>query len=294
MEGIQSKGSSGERQGGLGLREVYQNRWDELGLSNDFIFGKVMRNPALCKELLQLILPELDIDHIEYPESQKTFQADTDSKGIRVDVYVKDDASRIYDIEMQVRDTGELPQRSRYYQSAIDVEQIDKGEVYSMLGDSYIIFICMTDIFRRGFHKYTFVNMCAEDKTLLLNDGTVKIFLNARGVFDDVSDELKAFLDYLTGKKSENAYIKALDNAVERVKQNREWRQEYMRVSVRDWDNRQLGREEGIGIGREAGKSDERRARILKMLSKGYSVEEIADLYEITTEEVEKIGMDNK
>ena len=152
----------------------------------------------------------------------------------------------------------------------------------------------MTDIFKRGFHKYTFVNMCAEDKTLLLNDGTVKIFLNARGVFDDVSDELKAFLDYLTGKKSENAYIKALDNAVERVKQNREWRQEYMRVSVRDWDNRQLGREEGIGIGREAGKSDERRARILKMLSKGYSVEEIADLYEITTEEVEKIGIDNK
>lgn len=215
-----------------------------------------------------------------------------------MDVYVKDDASRIYDIEMQVRDTGELPQRSRYYQSAIDVEQIDKGEVYSMLGDSYIIFICMTDIFKRGFHKYTFVNMCTEDKTLLLNDGTVKIFLNARGVLNDVSDELKAFLDYLAGKKSENAYIKALDNAVERVKQNREWRQEYMRVSVRDWDNRQLGREEGIGIGREegreAGKSDERRARILKMLSKGYSVEEIADLYEITTEEVEKIGMDNK
>lgn len=34
--------------------------------------------------------------------------------------------------------------------------------------------------------------------------------------------------------------------------------------------------------------------RILKMLSKGYSVEEIADLYEITTEEVEKIGTDNK
>lgn len=51
------------------MTEVYQNRWDELGLSNDFIFGKVMQNPVLCKELLQLILPELNIDHIEYPES---------------------------------------------------------------------------------------------------------------------------------------------------------------------------------------------------------------------------------
>ena len=120
------------------------------------------------------------------------------------------------------------------------------------------------------------------------------IFLNAHGVIDDVSDALKVFLDYLAGKKSDNAYIKALDKAVEKVKQNREWRQEYMRVSVRDWDNRQLGREECREEGREAGKTDERRARILKMLSKGYSVAEIADLYEITTEEVEKIGMDNK
>ena len=33
--------------------------WDELGISNDFLFGKIMRNPELCKELLQRILPEL-------------------------------------------------------------------------------------------------------------------------------------------------------------------------------------------------------------------------------------------
>lgn len=27
--------------------------WDELGISNDFLFGKIMRNPELCRELLQ-------------------------------------------------------------------------------------------------------------------------------------------------------------------------------------------------------------------------------------------------
>lgn len=35
-----------------------------------FLFGKVMQNPELCKELLQLIFPELEIDHIKYPELQ--------------------------------------------------------------------------------------------------------------------------------------------------------------------------------------------------------------------------------
>ena len=43
-------------------------KWEELELSNDFIFGKVMRNPKICKELLERILPDLMIDRIEYVE----------------------------------------------------------------------------------------------------------------------------------------------------------------------------------------------------------------------------------
>ena len=45
--------------------------WEELGISNDFLFGKIMQDPELCKELLQRILPDLAIDHVEYPELQK-------------------------------------------------------------------------------------------------------------------------------------------------------------------------------------------------------------------------------
>ncbi len=26
--------------------------WEDLGISNDFLFGKVMQNPRLCQELL--------------------------------------------------------------------------------------------------------------------------------------------------------------------------------------------------------------------------------------------------
>lgn len=42
-----------------------------MRISNDFLFGKVMQNLELCKELLQRILLDLQIDHIEYPELQK-------------------------------------------------------------------------------------------------------------------------------------------------------------------------------------------------------------------------------
>lgn len=101
---------------------------EELGISNDFLFGKVMRNPELCKELLQRILPDITIDHVEYPELQKGIKPDVDAKSVRLDVYVKDEKDTVYDIEMQTTDTKELPKRSRYYQSMIDLQLIDKGE----------------------------------------------------------------------------------------------------------------------------------------------------------------------
>ena len=69
--------------------ETRQTSWEELSISNDFLFGKVMQNPELCKELIQRILPELKIDHIEYPELQKSIKQDLDAKSVRLDVFSK-------------------------------------------------------------------------------------------------------------------------------------------------------------------------------------------------------------
>jgi hypothetical protein len=55
----------------MGNMETKQTTWEELSISNDFLFGKVMQDAELCKELLQRILPDLDIDYVEYPELQK-------------------------------------------------------------------------------------------------------------------------------------------------------------------------------------------------------------------------------
>ena len=41
--------------------------WENLNISNDFIFAKVMRNPELYKGMLERLL-DIQIDHIEYPE----------------------------------------------------------------------------------------------------------------------------------------------------------------------------------------------------------------------------------
>lgn len=234
-----------------------KDEWDKLGISNDFLFGKVMRNPVLCKELLRRVLPDLEIDHVEYPEIQKSIKPDIDARSVRLDVYVRDKKHRVYDIEMQTTDTKEIPKRSRYYQSMLDLQMIDKGQTYKHLNPSYVIFICLTDIFAEGRHIYTFKNTCVENPALSLNDDTTKIFMNANGRLDDVSKELKAFLDYVAGKKSNvvsDSFVLELDEAVKKAKKNRKWRHEYMTLLMRDQENLEKGMEKGIEKGIKKGK----------------------------------------
>lgn len=235
-------------------KEITVNKpWEELGISNDFLFGKIMQNPELCRELLQRILPDLEIDHIEYPELQKEIKPDADAKSIRLDVYVKDGKETVYDIEMQMAVTKELPRRSRYYQSMIDLQLIDKGQSYKLLKPSYVIFICPFDLFGKGRHLYTFENICREDNGVSLQDGAVKIFLNADGRLDDVSKELKAFLDYVAGKKPDDSYVRKLEAAVRKARKNRKWRHEYMTLLMRDQENIEKGIKEGIETGLKEG-----------------------------------------
>ena len=251
--------------------EAMQEKWEELSIANDFLFGKIMQNPDLCKELLQRILPDLDIDHIEYPELQKVIKPDMDARSVRLDVYVKDNKNTVYDIEMQVSDTKELPERSRYYQGMIDLQLIDKGQFYKELNKSFIIFICPFDVFGKGRHIYTFENICKEDNSISLGDGTAKIFLNANGTQDDVSRELKAFLDYVAGRKPEDSFVEKLEEAVKEAKKNREWRHEYMTLLMRDRENVEKGIEKG----------EEKLAKLIKLLSED---NRIADILKVTND----------
>lgn len=207
-----------------------KKEWKDLTIADNFIFGKVLENdPVVCKQLLETIL-DCKIDEISYPEREKAFETRHDSKGIRLDVFVKTpDGKKMYDIEIQTSNNDNLAKRMRYYQGLIDNDSLEKGNHYWQLGTSYIIFVCTFDYFKRGYHFYSFRERCDQDHDLLMGDETVKIFLNAKGKKNDVSKDLLDFLNYINGKKSENPLVVALDEEVQKVKRNKEWRNQFMR-----------------------------------------------------------------
>ena len=83
------------------------------------------------------------------------------------DVYVEDDQNTVFNLEMQTSDNRNLPKRMRYYQGVIDLNILQKGQDYTKLKKSYVIFICTFDPFGEGRHIYTFCNTCQENTALL-------------------------------------------------------------------------------------------------------------------------------
>ena len=209
------------------MEKNYLEKWEKIGLSNNYIFNCVMSdNPDLCKKLLEILL-DCKIDYIEKPVYENQFQTSIGSKGIRFDVYVKDD-NNVYDIEIQTTKHSNLPKRSRYYQSVMDISNLSPGDSYKELKKSYILFLCVFDPFGHNLPVYTFENICKEDSQIFLNDQAIKIFYNAKEYDKMKSKELKTFFEYLVKNDIKSDFTEHLDSKVQIAKMNKDYWRTYM------------------------------------------------------------------
>ena len=71
-------------------KEFKKKPFDELSITDNYMFQAVMRDPKLVKPLLEMIF-EKKIRNIEIIEQEKTIETGYDSRGIRMDVYVEMD-----------------------------------------------------------------------------------------------------------------------------------------------------------------------------------------------------------
>ena len=200
---------------------------------------------------------------------------------------MRDEKGTVFNIEMQATDSQEnLQKRTRYYQGLIDIDLIDKGAAYDELNPTYIIFICTFDPFGSNRNMYTFRNVCIEDSTLELNDEATKIFLNSKGDSGDVSPDIKAFLQYVEGVLTENTFVQEINSEVAHVKNNKEWRREFMTFEMELKRMEQKGIKQGI----EQGTVEKARCMALKMLQDNCPVEIIAKYTELSEDEIKRLA----
>ena len=264
--------------------------WEELTIQDNFLFQKVMQNKRICKHLIERIL-DIKIQEITFPDAEKSIDIRYDSKGIRLDVYVKDETGCVFDIEMQCTNgvDDELAKRTRYYQGMIDMEILEKGELYNKLNPTFIIFICTFDPFQEGLPMYTFRNRCVEKEGLELGDQTTKLFLNSKGRSETLDPDIAAFLRYVDGNAPHGEFAKELDQEVLRVKKHDETRREYMTLAMELRKFKEEGIAQGIEQGIEQGSEKKEQFIIMNMVGMHMPVDSIAQMVGQTPQYVQHV-----
>lgn len=74
-------------------------QWESLTITNDFVFGKVMLDEELCREVLEAILA-VPIERIEYVGREDDLDETPAGKSVRLDVHVRDGEGTVYNVEI--------------------------------------------------------------------------------------------------------------------------------------------------------------------------------------------------
>ena len=285
---------------------MYFKPFEELTFSDDFMFGKVMQDPEICTGVLERLL-HIKIDHIEYPELQKIISPYYTSRGIRLDVYVKD-SDRVFDIEMQSTPQDALEKRMRYYQSMLDIDDLIRGSNYDELKESYVIFICKTSPFKKdspdwNHPVYKFETMCRDYPDVIFNDSACKLIYNASAYKTEKDPELRALLNFVCKNNADDNFTRKITSLIDKIKQNEINKTEYMSMNIHEYDKFRAGKKEGIAEGMAEGikkgikqgtlagaqqKAEETAKKLIKM--KLGSIEQIAEAINLPVEQVEALA----
>lgn len=135
----------------------------DLNLLDRFLFAEAMEDPENMRDVLEIILGK-DVVLKHLPQAEKETRTSPAYRFAKLDVWTEDIDNVIYDTEVQGRNTKNLPKRSRYYESLIDVKLLKPGESdFNKMNDVYIILIAPFDLFGLKKYMYTFQMTCKED-----------------------------------------------------------------------------------------------------------------------------------
>lgn len=250
------------------LRKKYKAEIDEMCLMDDNFMSAVLQDKACCELVLRIILNRDDIEVLEC-ETQYTV-TNLHGRAVRLDVLAKDKNGEYLNIEVQRNDKDAVPQRARYNSSLIDANVVEKGSEFKDLPETYVIFITENDILGKGLPLYTINRIIAETGEIF-DDKSHIIYVNSQITDDTALGRLMS--DFKCKNPDEMNYDVLSD--ITKITKEREDEKGMCKI-IDDIVQREC-----------------KKARIdtaLRMIEKGkYSVEEIAEMSNLSVPEVEEL-----
>lgn len=102
---------------------------------------------------------------------------------------------------------------------------------------------------------YTFATICKENKELILRDKRLTYFVNIYGDRACMSEEIVNLLDYFKTGKPTDTYTGEIQDQVEMLREDDEWRENYMTIEMKMDEKYEQGKLDGISIGEKHGRT---------------------------------------
>jgi len=244
-------------------------------IDDDFMRCMFKDNIPLAQYVLRVITEKDDLE-ITKIETQRDIKRLVGARSVCLDAYGNDSQGRKYDLEIQRSDHGAGVYRARYHSSAMDIENLDAGQKFEELPETYTIFITENDYFCVGKPLYHIERVNLETKNLF-NDGEHIIYVN--GQYRDDSEIGKLMHDFFCSDPSDMKTELMRDTS------------RYYKENPKGVDSMCRAFEELRNESIITGKNERTIEVALKMLQLGkYTIEEIIEITGLTKDQVMELA----
>jgi len=239
-------------------------------MDDDFMRCLFKDNIPLVELVLRIITGKSDLIITEC-QTQRDMKRLAGARSICLDAYGTDSIGKKYDLEIQREDKGADPHRARFHSSVLDIENLDAGQDFDQLPDTYTIFITEKDFYGLGKPVYRIERMNL-DTGKPFADGEYILYVN--GEYRGGSDIGKLMHDFNCTDAADMNF-KLMADRTRYLKENPKGVSEMCKVIE---DMRREEREENM------------RTVALRMLADGtLALEKISEYVGLPLDEVKKL-----
>lgn len=284
---------------------------DRLPITDDYIFKRVFAfegNESALKDLLEAILnKDIKTVTIKNPE---IIPYEKDEKRGLLDIKAETDDGTILDIEMQMEDEKNTDERGTQYLGKMITEQLKKGDKYSKLKKSIVIFITNYNFLKRNsYHsvgkmkfeetlKEEYVEMGYEEEDQIASKyiefhyiELPKYKRKEPSKFTKLDQWMCIFTQNEEGiemAEKENKEIKRAIDTLDFISEDPKERERHNSIVMAEY-NRLTSEHNFFEAGVEEGIEKNKEKTAKAMLKKKIPIETIIEITELTREEIEKL-----
>ena len=250
----------------------YREIIKKFTLMSDTFMRNIFKHIECVEYVLQVIMGRKDL-HVVESVVQKDYK-NLQGRSAILDCVARDVENKRYDVEVQQKNEGASPRRSRYHSGLVDMNTLEAGHEFEELPDSYVIFITRGDVLGLGL-PVGHIGRKIEEADQDFEDGSHIIYVNA--AMKDEKTELGRLMHDFHCKDADEMYSEVLARRVRELKET----EEGVRSMCQEMDeiyNEGMLRGEKIGEkrGEERGEKKAKKATAISLAEMGLPVEQIA------------------